>query len=48
MRKLDPGELGVAVGKRAEYAQMADSVTSGEIDAEPFGESHALINIMRS
>ncbi len=38
--QLHAGELRIAIGKPAEYAQVAASVTSGEIDAEPFGESH--------
>jgi len=38
--KLHAGELRIAVGNPAEYAHVAASVTTGEIDAEPFGESH--------
>lgn len=38
--EIHAGELRIAVGNPAEYAQVAASVTSGEIDAQPFGESH--------
>ena len=39
--ELHAGELRIAVGNPAEYVQVAASVTSGEINAEPFGESHS-------
>lgn len=38
--ELHAGELTIAVGSPAEYAQVAASVMTGEIEAEPFGESH--------
>jgi hypothetical protein len=38
--EMHAGELRIAVGNPAEYAHVAASVTSGDIDAAPFGESH--------
>jgi hypothetical protein len=38
--ELHAGDLRIGVGDPAGYAHVAASVTSGEIDAEPFGESH--------
>jgi hypothetical protein len=38
--RIHAGELRIAVGNPAEYSYVAASVISGEIDAEPFGESH--------
>jgi hypothetical protein len=37
--KLHAGELRIAVGNPAEYAQVAGSVTWGEVNGGPFGES---------
>ena len=36
---LDAGELRIGVGNAADYGHVRASVTSGEIDAPPFGES---------
>jgi len=38
--ELHAGELRIGVGDPADYAHVAASVTTGEIEAEPFGESH--------
>ena len=38
--ELHAGDLTVAVGPPAGYGHVDASVTTGEIDAEPFGESH--------
>jgi hypothetical protein len=38
--ELRAGNLEVGVGKAADYAHVKASVTTGEIDAEPFGENH--------
>lgn len=38
--ELHAGDLTVAVGSPADYGHMDASVTTGEIDAEPFGQSH--------
>jgi hypothetical protein len=38
--ELHAGDLKIGVGDPADYAHVAASVTSGEIEAEPFGESH--------
>lgn len=37
---LDAGDLTIGVGDIADYARVEASVTSGAIDAAPFGESH--------
>jgi hypothetical protein len=38
--ELHAGDLRIEVGNAADYAHVAASVTSGEIEAAPFGESH--------
>lgn len=38
--ELRAGNLEIAVGDPASYAHVEASVTSGDIDAAPFGESH--------
>src|SRR5262249_31325440 len=38
--ELHAGELNVSVGNAADYAHVDASVLSGDIDADPFGESH--------
>jgi hypothetical protein len=38
--ELHAGNLEIAVGDPASYAHVEASVTSGDIDAAPFGESH--------
>jgi len=38
--ELHGGELTVAVGNAADYSHVDASVTVGELDGEPFGESH--------
>lgn len=38
--ELHAGNLEIAVGDPASYAHVEASVTSGDIDAPPFGESH--------
>jgi len=38
--QIHAGELRIAVGNPAEYAHVSASVTTGEIDADAFGESH--------
>ena len=37
---LHAGDLTIGVGDAADYAHVQASVTTGEIDAKPFGESH--------
>jgi hypothetical protein len=37
---IHAGDLTVAVGRPADYARVDASVLSGELDGEPFGESH--------
>ena len=37
--ELHAGDLKIGVGDPADYARVEASVTTGEIDAEPFGES---------
>jgi hypothetical protein len=38
--ELHAGDLTIGVGDAGDYAHVEASVTSGEIDAEPFGENH--------
>ena len=38
--EVHAGELTVSVGSPADYAHVDASVVSGELDGEPFGESH--------
>jgi hypothetical protein len=38
--ELHAGDLKIGVGDPADYAHVEASVTTGEIDAEPFGENH--------
>jgi hypothetical protein len=38
--ELHAGDLKIGVGAAADYAHVEASVTTGEIDAEPFGENH--------
>jgi hypothetical protein len=38
--ELHAGDLKIGVGAAADYARVEASVTTGEIDAEPFGENH--------
>lgn len=38
--ELHAGDLTIGVGDAADYAHVQASVTTGEIDAKPFGESH--------
>jgi hypothetical protein len=38
--ELYAGDLTIGVGDAADYAHIEASVTTGEIDAKPFGESH--------
>lgn len=38
--ELEAGDLTIGVGNPADYAHVEASVTTGEIDAKPFGESH--------
>jgi hypothetical protein len=38
--ELHAGDLTIAVGDPADYAHVEASVSTGEIDAEPFGENH--------
>jgi hypothetical protein len=38
--ELHAGNLEVSVGKPADYSHVKASVTTGAIDAEPFGEDH--------
>jgi hypothetical protein len=38
--ELHAGDLTIAVGDAADYAHVDASVLSGDIEAEPFGESH--------
>jgi hypothetical protein len=38
--ELHAGELTVSVGSSADYAHVDASIVSGELDGEPFGESH--------
>jgi hypothetical protein len=38
--ELDTGELTIGVGDASDYAHVRASVTTGAIEAEPFGESH--------
>lgn len=38
--ELHAGDLKIGVGNVADYARVEASVTSGDIEAEPFGESH--------
>jgi hypothetical protein len=38
--ELQAGDLTIGVGDPADYAHVQASVTTGEIDAKPFGESH--------
>ena len=38
--ELHAGDLKISVGASADYAHVEASVTTGEIDAEPFGENH--------
>ena len=37
--ELGAGDLSIAVGNAADYSHVEASVTSGAIDARPFGES---------
>jgi hypothetical protein len=38
--ELHAGDLTIGVGDAADYAQVKASVSTGEINAKPFGESH--------
>ena len=38
--ELHAGDLTIGVGDPSDYAHVQASVTTGEIDAKPFGESH--------
>jgi len=38
--ELHAGDLTIGVGDATEYADVQASVTTGDIDAKPFGESH--------
>ncbi|HXM92764.1 MAG TPA: hypothetical protein VOA64_00695 [Candidatus Dormibacteraeota bacterium] len=38
--ELHAGDLSIAVGSASDYAQVDASVTAGNLDAAPFGESH--------
>jgi hypothetical protein len=38
--ELHAGDLRIAVGNPGDYARVQASVTAGDIDASPFGESH--------
>ena len=38
--ELHAGDLTIAVGNPADYSHVEASVTAGDIDANPFGESH--------
>lgn len=38
--ELHAGDLTIGVGDPSEYAHVQASVTTGDIDAKPFGESH--------
>ena len=38
--ELHAGDLTIAVGNPADYSQVEASVTAGDINAHPFGESH--------
>jgi len=38
--ELHAGDLTIAVGNPADYSRVEASVTAGDIDANPFGESH--------
>jgi hypothetical protein len=37
---IHAGDLTVSVGKSSDYGHVDASVMSGELDGEPFGESH--------
>jgi hypothetical protein len=38
--ELHAGDLTISVGSAADYSRVDASVTTGDIDAEPFGENH--------